>query len=266
MLARRGLKAHRTVPPERILPDLLDPAAPLDEWYRLLHRYSFRLLLRDVIRGKEGFALEDVGRYCSPRAARSYLTTLCQWGLVREYPAGTFRLARAGVTSFGETLEWFVAEIFRREFFAEAIHGVSFRRSPPGGDFDVVASVEGLLVHVETKSSPPRSIEAEEVEGFLRRREVLAPHLAFFFVDTHLRMGDKLATILDERIGGAPRDSGLPLRRVHRLEREIFHADHRVYLVNSARGILSNLRCCWVDCLRWHGKVFAGRPMERMDG
>jgi len=48
MLARRGLKPHRSVPPQRLLLDLRGRTGPLDEWYRLLHRYSFRLFLRDV--------------------------------------------------------------------------------------------------------------------------------------------------------------------------------------------------------------------------
>jgi hypothetical protein len=209
--------------------------------------------------------MDDVGGYCSPRAVRGYLTTLRRWTLVREASPDAFQLTRAGVTSFGETLEWFVAEIFRREFFAEAIQGVSFRTPPPGGDFDVIALVEGLLVYVETKSSPPRSIEAGEVEGFLRRREILSPHLALFLVDTHLRMADKMAPILEERIGGTPRDSGLPLRRMRRLEREIFHVDHRIYLINSARGILSNLRCCFVDYLRWHTSVTMPHQEEGID-
>ena len=250
MLQRRGLKIHRTAPRERMLVHSDDAAIVQDRVYELLHRYSCRLLLRDAIRVREGFRSEDLTTYCSTRAARAYCTTLRGIGLIVENPDGTLGLRQRSVTSFGETLEWFVAEILRREFYAEVVHGVSLRTPPPGGDFDVIAAMEGLLVYMETKSSPPRGIEAEEMAGFLERYRILAPHMALFLVDTHLRMWDKMVPILEELVGGVPRDSALELRKVQRLEREIFHWRHRIYVLNSSRGILSNLRCCFLDFLR----------------
>lgn len=250
MLARRGLRIHRHIASDRLLIPPDSGQEQKDPLYRLLHRYSFRLLLRDVIRLREGFRAEDLTAYCSLRAARGYLTSLQSLGLAARDPSGTWRLTRQTVTSFGETLEWFVAEVFSREFFAEATHSVSFRTPPPGGDFDVIACMEGLLIYLEVKSSPPRGIEAEEVDGFLRRREILAPHLALFLVDTHLRMRDKLAPIFEECLSGIPWEVWGPLRKIQRLKNEIFHVDHRLYLLNSSRGIVSNLRSCLTDFLR----------------
>jgi hypothetical protein len=250
MLARRGMRIRRTVPPHRLLPDVSAPTAVLDRLYALLHRYSFRLLLRDAIQSKGGFTADDLGGYCSPRAARRYLEELRGLEMVQEGPQGLFRLTRPSVNSFGETLEWFVAEILRREFFAEAVHGVAFRTAAPGGDFDVIACVEGLLLYVETKSSPPRGIEAGEMTGFLDRQEALAPHAALFLVDTHLRMGDKMVPILQDAMRARQGDGGSPPSRIVRLEREIFHVDHRLYLLNAARGITSNLRRCLLDHMR----------------
>jgi hypothetical protein len=250
MLARRSMKAHRRVPAERflVLPSMTD--AQIDRFYRLLHRYSFRLLVRDVIRLRSAFSPEDLTAYCSARAARGYLTSLQGLGLVERGPTGGWHLVRRSVTSFGETLEWYVAEIFKREFLAEAVHSISFRALPPGGDFDVLAAMEGILVHVEVKSSPPRGIEAEEVRGFLQRRHSAAPHLALFLVDTHLRMRDKIAPIFDACLGGTPLESEGPLRKVQRLKNEIFQVGHRLYILNASRGILSNLKTCIGDFLR----------------
>ena len=36
-------------------------------YYTLLHKYSFRLFLREVIKHQEHFTLADVTRYASPR-------------------------------------------------------------------------------------------------------------------------------------------------------------------------------------------------------
>lgn len=274
MLSRRGLKVHRRVDPERLLiHHRMSPQAK-EEFYRLLHRYSFRLWLRDLIKLREGDNPEAVCSYCSTSSRRYYMEALSRMGIVEAAPGGAWRLLREGVSSFGETLEWFVAEIFRREFGAQVLHGVSFRSPPPGGDFDVLAAVEGLLVYVECKSSPPRGIEAEEMAGFLGRSHLLAPHAALFLVDTHLRMLDKMVPILEELLGGAKRDSGVPSRKVQRLEREIFHVKHRLYILNSGRRLAGNLRCCLLDLLGAWGPVFkmrggfglAGRFRNQLSG
>jgi Holliday junction resolvase-like predicted endonuclease len=206
--------------------------------------------LRDIIRLKEGFQVENLVGYCTARAAKSYLTSLASLGLVSQDVSGTWRLARPTVTSFGETLEWFVAEVLSREFFAETMHSVSFRMPPPGGDYDVIACMEGILIFIEVKSSPPRGIEIEEVRAFLERREILTPHVSLFLVDTHLRMRDKMVPIFEELLGGIPRDESGPPKKIQRLEREIFHVGHRLYVLNTSRGILSNLKCCFMDYLR----------------
>lgn len=257
MLRRRGLRLQRRLSHERLLIDPRMPSRAVEELYRLLHRYSFRLWLRDLIRLKRGHGLEGLCAYCSPKASKAYLEAVERMGVVRIESDGTWRLLRESVTSFGETLEWFVAEIFRRQFCAQTLHGVSFRSPPPGGDFDVLAAMEGFLVYVECKSSPPRGIEAEEVCGFLGRCKVLLPHVAMFLVDTHLRMLDKMVPILEEILGGAPRDSGLPCQKVRRLEREIFHVGHRIYVLNSGRRIEGNLRCCLLDFMRFHRSALA---------
>ena len=259
MLSRRGLKLHRRVPPERLLVCPSMPPWGREELYRLLHRYSFRLWLRDLIRLRQGPDPEALSTYCSGPSSRRYMETLARLGLVELRDGGKWRLLRNGVTSFGETLEWFVAEILRREFYAKVLHGVCFRSPPPGGDFDVLAAMEGFLVYVECKSSPPRGIEAEEVAGFLGRCRLLAPHVALFLVDTHLRMLDKIVPILEELLGGAARGSGSPMEKVQRLEREIFHVRHFMYVLNSGRRLAGNLRCCLMDFLR-AGRTFPTTP------
>ncbi|HET7318378.1 MAG TPA: hypothetical protein VFK23_04495, partial [Nitrospirota bacterium] len=151
LLKRRGFKVYKKEPPE----DLLVPSRKyLAGYYRMLHKYSFRLLLRDVIKHQEFFTLEDVTRYATPEVTREYLDYLLSVRLIKKRPKG-YTLAGGPITSFGATLEWFIAEILKREFGAETVWGVKFKRPRVGGDYDVIARFDGSLMYLEVKSSPP---------------------------------------------------------------------------------------------------------------
>ena len=226
----------------------------LSRFYRLMKRYSFRLFARDLIQAPEGRDANALTRYCSPGAAGSYLETLATLAVV-SYGDQGYRLIRK-VPSFGPTLEWYVCEIFRREFLAPALFNVKLENTVLGGDYDVISAVAGRLVYVEVKSSPPRGVERQAVEAFLGRLSDLCPAMAVLLVDTELRMSDKLVPLLAQ---GLEREGkGGPDWAVERLVNEIFHVRHCVYMTNSRKGIYSNLRTCFRDFLGREGR--GGRP------
>ncbi len=223
-------------------------ASGKERFYELMRRYSFRLFLRDLIQFPEGAELAVLTRYCSLRTVRAYLRDLAELGIVAFGNDRTYRLISQQVSSFGPTLEWYVSEIFQREFMAPVLFNVRLQHTRYGGDYDVIAMVSGHLVYVEVKSSPPRGVELPAVAAFLHRLRDLQPHMAVFFVDTELRMKDKIVPLFGEALaaGNAPPES-CP---VTRLINEIFHIQHTIYLVNSRKGITTNLRYCFRDFLR----------------
>jgi hypothetical protein len=213
---------------------LLPGPEHLDGWYARLHRYSFRLVLRDVIRRRERINPRDVARYASEESTAGDLDYLASIGLL--VPQGdAWRLARQ-VPGFGPTLEWYVAEVLRRELDAPALTDVRLGPPGPGGDYDVLAALDGRLIHVEVKSAPPRSIYAPEVAGFLSRSVALAADIAVFFVDTRLRMRDKVVPMFDQELRRLR--PGLALEP---LERELFHARGRVFVANSQPSVAANI-------------------------
>jgi len=249
LLRARGLLIHQKNPAINVLlPDPTD-AEGQDRFYHLLKKYSFRLFLRDVIERQQDFEPEALTHYCSLDSAKEYLQALLELGLAEDCGSNHYRLKGENVWSFGGTLEWFIAEIFRREFGAEAFYGVSFRETGVGGDYDVIALWAGKLVYVEVKSSPPRGVESQQVGIFLDRLWDLLPDVAIFFVDTHLRMKDKIVVLFEEEISrrnGEHAEQSFPVRR---LQDELFHINHCVYLVNSKPNIASNLQVCLRDHL-----------------
>lgn len=250
-LAQRGLPV--LAQGERVQLLLPPSATPehQERFYGLLRRYSFRLFLRDLIQFPEGESLLALGRYCSLKAVRSYLKSLSELGVVEFEKEKRYRLVRSHIASFGPTLEWFVSEIFQREFLAPALFNVRLDQTLYGGDYDVVALLSGYLVYAEVKSSPPRGVEQPAVSAFMKRLEDLKPHVAFFLVDTELRMKDKIVLLFTEALkkqaykSDASENKEQPV--VGRLVDEIFHIGHGIYLLNSRKGIYSNIRLCLRD-------------------
>jgi hypothetical protein len=248
LLGQRGLPilAHGDVS-RTLIPPHASPGAR-EHFYQLMRRYSFRLFLRDLIQFPEGTDITALTRYCSMRTVRSYLKDLAELGIVAFGRDRTYRLISKQISSFGSTLEWYVSEILQREFMAPALFNVRLQNTRYGGDYDVIALVSGHLVYVEVKSSPPRGVELPAVSAFLNRLGDLQPRLAVFLVDTELRMKDKIVELFAEALA-ADREPA-EFFEVERLIDEIFHIRHAVYLVNSRKGIYSNLRTCFRDFLR----------------
>lgn len=233
LLRRRGFRVFKKEPAG----DLLLPSARRrNEFYEMLHKYSFRLFLRDVIKQQRRFSSDQVTRYATPEVTAEYIAALRSLRLIKAVGGG-FALARKPILSFGTTLEWYVAELLRREFGAEALWGVKFRRPRVGGDYDVIAKLEGGLLYVEVKSSPPKQIYDSEIDAFLDRVEDLAPDTAVFLMDTELRMKDKLVPMFEAAL--ARRGGGPP--PVVRIERELFGIGGRIFIVNAKESILQNI-------------------------
>ncbi len=235
MLKRRGFEIQIKNPTQYLFfPPSVSGEAE-DALYLMLRRYSFRIFMRDVIKNKESFSLPDLTRYTGMALANEYIESLLGLRLIEENGPGLYRLKAKEVFSFGDTLEWLVAKIFERELSSHALWGLCLKGAEAGGDYDCVASVEGRLVYVEAKSSPPKNVEEAEVAAFLKRAEALKPYGAIFLEDTMLRMKDKIVPIFESLVEG---------RDVKRVESETFSVEDKVFITNSGRDIAANIALC----------------------
>ncbi len=234
LLKRRGFTIYKKEPGD----DLFVPAKRhVAGYYRMLHRYSFRLFLRDVIKHQDELTLQNVTRYATLDVTRSYLDYLLSIRLLRKTKQG-YVPAKKPIRSFGVTLEWYVAELLAREFGCEAAWGVKFRRRNVGGDYDVIAKYDGSLLYAEVKSSPPKQIYDSEIAAFLDRVSDLSPEIAIFLMDTELRMKDKIVPMFEKTL--AERFEQPPA--VVRIERELFQVEERIFIINSREDMLQNIQ------------------------
>jgi hypothetical protein len=233
LLRRRGFRIYKKEPSD----DLLLPDKQfIDGFYEMLKKYSFRLFLRDIIKHQDFFLPVNVTRYATAEVTGDYLEYMISVGLVERSSDG-FRLSVSPIKSFGETLEWFVAELFRREFLTEAIRGIRSRRPKVGGDYDLIAKVDGSILYMEIKSSPPKQIYRNEIAAFLDRVSDLSPQISIFFTDTELRMKDKIVLMFEEEL--QQRHADPP--EVVRMEKELFQILDRIFIINAKDSIAANI-------------------------
>jgi hypothetical protein len=250
MLQMRGIKVFRKNPTDRLFfPPGLPPSYK-NQFYEMMKKYSFRLVLRDMIKHQDRFRIQDLTRYCSPKAAQGYCDLLYEMGVIQKDSPGRYRTRLSPLHSFGPTLEWFIAEMFKREFASPALYGVHVKKTPSGGDYDVITSWNRRLVYVEVKSSPPKGVELREVKTFFSRIDDLLPEVAILFNDTQLRMKDKLVVMFEEELERRYGRESKTRYPVERLVEELFHVQHRLFIVNSKKGVQENFQICLKDYLQ----------------
>jgi hypothetical protein len=254
-LRMRGIKVFRKNPTQRLFFPLDLSPFHKTRLYEVMKKYSFRLVLRDMIKFQDRFRIQELTRYCSSKVVKGYCNLLCEIGAIVKDGRGKYRTRVSPLYSFGPTLEWFVAEMFKREFASPAIYGVSVKNTPSGGDYDVMASWNQRLVYVEVKSSPPKGIEQNEISTFFSRMDDILPDVAFLFNDTQLRMKDKLVVMFEEELERRYGGESKTLCPVERIFEELFHVQNHIFIVNSKKDVVENFQICLKHYLRHKGQT-----------
>jgi len=261
ILLQRGIEVLSKK--EDILPELTSYTEVKESFYHLLKKYAFRIFLRDIIKYRDNLTLEAMSRYPSIPKAKEYLEFLIKNRFIYKEEE-KFKLSTNCPGSFGELLEWLVAEIFHREFSAPAIWGVKLKNTNRGGDFDVLTSLSGKLLYIEVKSSPPKGIHMEEIEEFLYRITEISPEMAILFDDTKLRMKDKLVPLTEEAIYNVFKKK-LKFRRLLP-ESELFSLNNCLFIMNSKPDIIQNFRLCIRRFFETTSLYLLLRKGEKQDG
>ena len=244
LLKRRGFKVYKKEPSE----DLLLPEKKyINIFYKKLKKYSFRLFLRDVIKHQNFFTIDKVARYATKEITSQYIDFLLKANLTESTAKG-YRLKKRPIKSFGETLEWFIARLIEKEFESETIWGVKFKRPKVGGDYDLIAKIDSSILYIEIKSSPPKQIYDKEIAAFLNRIEDLSPEVSIFFMDTELRMKDKIVPMFEAELQRHYKKSV----SIERIVKELFHINKKIFIINSKDSITANIRT--VLSFKWHDK------------
>jgi hypothetical protein len=259
--------------------DLLLPPSgtrqDLEAYRGVLDHYASRLLLKEAIKCKNTEewlkGRNSVERFCDPKAVDDFLSRFVELGVLKVSGDG-FPAPVKPVRSFGPTYEWYTAMVLASDFKCPSAWGVTFDDLGSGGDHDVIASLSSRFLYVEVKTSPPGRIESPEIGAFVRRLIDIAPDIAVFHNDTHLRMRDKIVPLMEKKIiqcrvqgaecregsrapGTAPGKGSGQEVRFERLEREIFHLMGAVYILNSKPDLKRNMEVVFRHHFRYQNSV-----------
>lgn len=243
MLLARGLHMARVNPTEELLLPPADTAEHRTAYRSILEHYAARLLLKEVINTEDPEkwrkARANVEKFCDAGAVDDFLSRFVEIGVLSISDNGVPSPVKK-VSSFGPTYEWYTADVLSSNFNCPSVWGVTFENFGTGGDHDVLSSLSGNFLYLEVKTSPPGRIEPPEIASFVDRLVHIAPDIAVFHNDTHLRMKDKIVPMMEAALEKAFGERG---ERVHfkYVAREIFHFRSAVYLINSKPDLRRNL-------------------------
>jgi len=97
--------------------------------------------------------------------------------------------------------------------------------------------VDGSIVYMEIKSSPPKQIYQSEISAFIDRTLDLSPEICIFFVDTELRMKDKIVPMFYEEY----KKKAVEPPEIVRMEKELFQIRDKMFIINAKDSIAANI-------------------------
>jgi hypothetical protein len=246
-----------------------------NRFYELFGKRSFRQIAGRLLRaGRIPVPVSDLEQNAGGDTYRylEFLESLDVGALAGD----AFTVTRP-VNNIGPTLEWYVAELCRRELSGSAAWGVKLEGLSAGGDYDVLAWLPPTLVYVETKSASPDHVTESELRHFLQRADELAPEVALLLVDTSTRMDDLVARLFELMLPPMRESSGVgdptwrPDRPFVRPVPEypgISYGYRRIYLSNSEPSIRTQMQRA---VRHYHAVVkgasfWGGRPINWITG
>jgi hypothetical protein len=221
----------------------------IDKLYGYMASRTFRNVLKKMARKKSSIQQADFKADCEATKLKEYFHFLESSGILNKESPSSFILT-LDINDFGYTLEWYVAELFKRELGCTAAWDVCVEGTSVGGDFDVLARVEAELAYVETKSASPDNITDSEVRHFLQRDQELDPDMSIFLVDSRDDLSGLVSRFEDIITPAVVEDAVIRdpnyHHKIHQLPDfgGIYHTLRRIFIVGSEPTILTSLRRC----------------------
>jgi len=222
--------------------DCADVIQTTDSFYENLKSVSFRQILKSIYDAETGLDESEILEKLSSltrESLSSKMRLLLYDGCVIK---DNSKYSKTVGKDYSRTFEWFICEIFKRELKGIASSGVKILNLRCGGDFDVIARLEDLLVYIECKSGSILNITEDEITNFLARYKEIAPSFSILLIDTN-----GLPIQFKETFGKADwhthgLKSRLPKRRRISGRGIFYEVIPRIHIVTNEGNLISNIK------------------------
>jgi hypothetical protein len=176
--------------------DILLPASASSEVIAPLKEVLYNLMRRDRIRkALRDWAFGQSSDSNSAQCIEAYIKLCAQFG---DWGDNSHEIRQV---RYAKTFEWYISELFHREFAARASgFGFRLKDANPDDEFDCIAVLDEGTVFVECKTG--RDSIYSDVVKFIRRDAELAANYSFYVVDRDYifqKEGDDVADLSRER-------------------------------------------------------------------
>ncbi len=219
-------------------------------FYNLMNRESNRAILKKICAIESKFTKAELYNERNVAIVDNLLKELVEISVIINNQDSSFLLKKREA-KYGENLEWYISEMFKKEFYCTSDWGVHIVEAPNGGDYDVLARSENNLIYVECKAKRPSNIDEKEIISLLKRDEFLRPYITILFVDSTddinsienlfkkicLRIKELIAKHNIKFVMGKP-------PYTEKLYEPFVHFQSRLFVVNSKKPVLETFKLC----------------------
>jgi hypothetical protein len=256
LLTRRGFRYLGRGDEAQIVRPKVTSNQIAKEYYDSLGDYTFRKVLRHLIARKRPVDNQEILSMCAEPTLGQVRDFLVRSAIVEVTKDERWNL-KEQVDSFGYTLEWYVSQLLTRELGAISEWSVKIDGLLAGGDLDVLAFIDSVLLYIECKAKRTEEIGESEVRNFLQRSQDMAPELAIMLIDTDSELDsllNRFQTILlpIQRVASGIRDQNWKSEKPFIAKVIGFHRMYfglqRIFVTYSQPSIQHALQ----DCLRYY--------------
>lgn len=243
LLKERGFKILELKDKKLIFPE---DEIFFNDYFKNLRSYYFRRILQDTIKKKEfdDNFVHKLKKKWGEVVVERYLQKLLNYGILKK--SNSFYESKfKDIDNIGNTLEWYIGEILKREFSIPAVSNIEIKNLSDGGDFDIFFLLLGNLSYLEIKSSPPNNISIEELENFIKRVNGVGTKVSILFIDTTLNIKRNIIDNMKFLLKRYKREFlGIMIRN------GFYKVSKGIYVFNSKRSIEESIRIVINDLIK----------------
>jgi hypothetical protein len=243
LLKERGFKILELKDKKLIFPE---DEIFFNDYFKNLRSYYFRRILQDTIKKKEfdDNFVNKLKKKWGEVVVERYLQKLLNYGILKK--SNSFYESKfKDIDNIGNTLEWYIGEILKREFSIPVVSNIEIKNLSDGGDFDIFFLLLGNLSYLEIKSSPPNNISIEELENFIKRVNGVGTKVSILFIDTTLNIKRNIIDNMKFLLKRYKREFlGIMIRN------GFYKVSKGIYVFNSKRSIEESIRIVINDLIK----------------